>query len=111
MVSTIDVISALHKLSDQLPASERRVADYILANLTVAVHSTLLEIAKASGVSVATVNRLCHSVGCNGFKDFKIRLAQNVAVSISYLDREDRKLTSSDALVASVFDLLIERLN
>ena len=111
MVTTIDVISELQKLNDQLPASERRVAEYILGNLNIAVHSTLSEIAKASGVSVATVNRLCHSLKCNGFKEFKIKLAQNVAVSIRYLEGENRKLTSSDALVGSVFELLIDRLN
>jgi DNA-binding MurR/RpiR family transcriptional regulator len=111
MVATIDVISELQKLKSQLPASERKVAEYILANLNIAVHSTLSEIAKASGVSVATVNRLCHSLNCDGFKDFKIRLAQNVAVSIRYLEGGDRQLTSSHALVGRVFDLLIERLN
>ncbi len=111
MVPAIDVIAELQKVGDQLPASERRVADYILKNLNTAVHSTLSEIAKASGVSVATVNRLCHSLKCDGFKEFKIKLAQNVAVSIRYLEESDRQLTSSDALVGRVFDLLVDRLN
>ncbi len=111
MVPAIDVISELQKMSGQLPASEKRVADYILENLNTAVHSTLSEIAKASGVSVATVNRLCHSLNCDGFKEFKIKLAQNVAVSIRYLEESDRQLTTTNALVGRVFDLLIDRLN
>lgn len=111
MVPAIDVISELQKKSSQLPASERRVAEYILDNLNVAVHSTLSEIATASGVSVATVNRLCHSLKCGGFKEFKIKLAQNVAVSIRYLEGPGRRFTSSDALVGRVFDLLIDRMN
>lgn len=111
MAPAIDVISELQKISAQLPASERKVADYILSNLGTAVHSTLSEIAKASDVSVATVNRLCHSLNCDGFKEFKIKLAQNVAVSLRYLEDPGGQLTSSNALVGRVFDLLIDRLN
>lgn len=111
MVPAIDVISELQNKSGQLPASEKRVADYILGNLNTAVHSTLSEIAKASNVSVATVNRLCHSLKCDGFKEFKIKLAQNVAVSIRYLEESDKQLTTTNALVGRVFDLLIDRLN
>lgn len=45
----------------------------------------LSEVAEAADVSVATVNRFCQTVGCGGFKDFKIIVAQSAAVSMQYL--------------------------
>lgn len=111
MAPTFDIISELYERNGQLPASEKKVADYVLKNLEEAVHSTLSQIADASGVSVATVNRFCHSLGCDGFKDFKIRLAQNVAVGLKFLNDTERKPASSDALVSRVFDVIIDGLN
>ena len=111
MSPTFDIISELYKLNGQLPASEQKVADYISDNLEKAVHLTLSDIANGSSVSVATVNRFCHSLNCDGFKDFKIRLAQNVAVSIRYLENTERKPASSDVLVSRVFDPIIDQLN
>ena len=74
------------------------------------VRANLTEIAEASGVSVATVNRFCHSLGCKGFKDFKIRFAQNVAVSLQYLHRQGNDASSMERLTDSVFGTLVETL-
>lgn len=108
--AVIDIISELRKRDGTFSTQEQKVADYIIANLEQAAHETLSEIALASGVSVATVNRFCQSVGCNGFKDFKIRLAQHVAVSLRYLQPQTRSDHPSDDLVDYIFDVLTNAL-
>lgn len=60
---------------DQLSASERKIAEYILAHPQEAVHETAAGLGKRTGTSGATVVRLCKSLQLNGFQDLKMRIA------------------------------------
>jgi len=81
-----DLISRLRELDGSFNTREQRVASYVLANLEVATQLTVAEMAEICGVSEPTVIRFCRTLGCAGFRDFKLRLAQNVAVSLQYLE-------------------------
>lgn len=110
-IAVIDLISQLRRQDGTFSSQEQKVADQILEDLEAAVHMNLKDIASASNVSVATVNRFCQSVGCKGFKDFKIRLAQNVAVSMQYLQPPADRAPFSDDLVNYIFDELANTLS
>lgn len=110
MSPSADIISRLRELNGTFPAREQQVADFVLDNLELVVRTNLTEIAKASGVSVATVNRFCQSLGCKGFKEFKIIFAQNVAVSLQYLHRPGNGVSSTDRLTDQIFGTLVETL-
>ena len=60
---------------DQLSASERKIAEYILAHPQEVVHETAAGLGKRTGTSGATVIRLCKSLQLNGFQDLKMRIA------------------------------------
>ena len=67
------------RLSEMLPAQlgelsilERKVSTYLLKHEDKLMGMDISEIAKASGVSKATVVRFCKALGFNGLKDFKI---------------------------------------
>ncbi|WP_417408083.1 MurR/RpiR family transcriptional regulator [Hoeflea sp.] len=111
MNKVIDIILQMRQLDGQLPKREQRVADFVLANLEQAAYLRQSEIAKAAGVSDATVNRFCISLGCEGFRDFKIRLTQSVAVSLQYLGGPGNDNSVSDQLVVQVFGALVDTLN
>lgn len=112
VAKVIDIIAQLRRLDGAFPKREQRVADYVLANLETIAYQRQSEIANGAGVSDATVNRFCQTLGCDGFKDFKIRLAQSVAVSLQYMDVQAPDSGSfSDALVAQVFGALMDTLN
>jgi DNA-binding MurR/RpiR family transcriptional regulator len=81
-----DLISRLRELDGSFNAREQRVATYVLDNLGTVTEATLGQVASACEVSEPTVIRFCRTLGCEGFKDFKLRLAQNVAVSLQYLE-------------------------
>ena len=81
----LDVISRMHELNGALSKREQRVANYVLENLEAVAHQSQSEIARAAEVSDATVTRFCQSLGCNGFRDFRVRFAQSLAVSLQYL--------------------------
>ncbi|MEM1287875.1 MAG: MurR/RpiR family transcriptional regulator [Pseudomonadota bacterium] len=80
-----DVISALQKHDGQFAAQEQRVADYVKENLDDISSMSIGDLAEHSAVSKPTVIRFCRSLGCEGFPDFKLRLAQNLAVSAQYM--------------------------
>jgi len=65
----------------QLRKSERKVADYVLQHLEEVIHLRITDLAKMAEVSEPTVIRFCRAVGCSGFQDFKMTLAQDLASS------------------------------
>jgi len=111
VVKFVDIISELKKRDGTFPKREQRVADYVLKNLSSVSHMRQNEIAEASNVSDATVNRFCQTVGCRGFKDFKIHLAQAVAVSLPYIADSTADSSKSGQLAGQIFNSLIDALN
>lgn len=83
-----DVISALRAHDGRLASREQKVADYVKDHLEEISTLTITELAQVTGVSKPTVIRFCRTLGCEGFREFKLRLAQNLAVSLPYLDAQ-----------------------
>ena len=111
MIKILDVISQIRRLDGTFHKREQRVADFVLSNLEQATRLTQNEIAESAEVSVATVNRFCQTLGCEGYRDFNIRLAQSVAVSLQYLGGPSRTDSESEQLITQVFGALVDTLN
>lgn len=107
MAATFDLITKIKKMDGSFKAREQQVATYVLNNLESVSQISVNSLAKFSNVSEPTVIRFCRKLGCDGFKDFKIQLAQNVAVSMQYLSRSDKTVTSADSTIDQVLDALI----
>lgn len=73
-----------HEL-DNLSKSERRIAEVILADPEGAVHATTAEIARKAQVSDPMISRFCRVLGCKGFPEFKVQLAQSLAKNTSFV--------------------------
>ncbi|MGL6201017.1 MAG: MurR/RpiR family transcriptional regulator [Lachnospiraceae bacterium] len=74
-LEVLDVISAKY---EEIFAAEKKVADFILQNPQKTVDSNVSELAKQSGVSDATVIRMCHHIGYTGYYQFRITLARDL---------------------------------
>lgn len=72
------VVDVIRDNYDNIFSAERKVADFILHNPQKAVDSNVSELARKSGVSDATVVRMCHHIGYTGYYQFRIRLAQDL---------------------------------
>lgn len=112
MQPTADIISLLRSQSGRFPNREQLVADYISENLEAVTTIALSDLANNVGVSEPTVIRFCRTLGCDGFRDFKMRLAQNLAVSMQYLSSEDISddTTAADVLSSHVLGVIIDNL-
>lgn len=83
-----DVISELRMHDGKFASREQKVADFVKANMGAVTDMTIAKVAEAADVSTPTVIRFCRTLGCEGFREFKLRLAQNLAVSQQYLQPE-----------------------
>jgi DNA-binding MurR/RpiR family transcriptional regulator len=68
-------LKMLQNMLGQLPASERKIAQFILENPQSILNSTVNDIGVQAKTSGAAVIRLCKSLGLNGFQDLKVRIA------------------------------------
>ena len=74
-------------INNALPSmrkSERKVGQFVLAKPREVIRMRIVDLAEQSEVSEPTVIRFCRAIGCNGFQDFKLALAQQLASSPSY---------------------------
>lgn len=75
-VTEREVFQVIRENYDKLFSAEKKVADYILSNPQSSINLNVSELAKRSGVSDATVVRMCHRLGYTGYYQFRIVLAQ-----------------------------------
>ncbi|MCY0150355.1 MurR/RpiR family transcriptional regulator [Hoeflea sp. G2-23] len=80
-----DILSQIKDSYAELRPAERRVADVVLADVTFSVDASNADIARKAEVSEPTVTRFCRAIGCDGVRDFKLKLAQSVVVGRLYL--------------------------
>ena len=69
----------LEAVYQSLTPTEQRVCNYVLNNTERAIHLTVSELARESGVSDASVTRLCQSIGYRGYQEFRVLLARDAA--------------------------------
>lgn len=80
-----DIIGVIKDRYPELSPSEQSVADAVLSDVREAVRASNADIATRAGVSQPTVTRFCRSIGCEGVRDFKLQLAQSLAVGEAFL--------------------------
>jgi RpiR family transcriptional regulator, carbohydrate utilization regulator len=106
-----NILEVISSLRDQLRKSDQRVANLVLQNPTFVLNATLAKTARRAGVSEPTVIRFCVAIGCDGFQDFKLRLAQSVALGMpathSVLSADD----PAPAIAEKIFDYTMNTLN
>jgi RpiR family carbohydrate utilization transcriptional regulator len=94
----------------RLRKSERKVADFVLKNPLNVIHMRIVDLAKEAEVSEPTVVRFCRAVGCEGFQDFKLALAQQLASSPSYGQIAVTDTDSTREYTHKVFDSTVDTL-
>lgn len=72
------VIETIKEHYNQIFLAEKKVADFILENPEMAVNANVSELANYSGVSDATVIRLCKHIGYEGYYQLKICLSRDL---------------------------------
>ncbi|MFC4224094.1 MurR/RpiR family transcriptional regulator [Lysinibacter cavernae] len=74
-----DVLGTIKRSLATLSATERKVAESVLAEPGVVVENTVTELAERCGVSSATVARFCQTLGFSGYRQFRLEVATTLS--------------------------------
>ena len=106
-----NIIETIAQIKPTLKRGSLLVAEAVLTDPFFIAHASLADLSQRAGVSDPTVLRFCGTVGCNGFRDFKVRLVQSLALGTSLthsmLERKDRP----DVVATKIFDHTITSLD
>lgn len=75
----MQILERLSGNHDKLSKSDMKIAAVVLREPQVAIHLSIAKLAAEAEVSEPTVNRLCRKLGCTGYPDFKLKLAQEIS--------------------------------
>ncbi|WP_027232230.1 MurR/RpiR family transcriptional regulator [Phyllobacterium sp. UNC302MFCol5.2] len=102
-----DIVARLRDIADTGQRSDQRVAAAILADADFATHASIELLAEKAGVSEPTITRFCRMLGFEGTREFKVKLAQSLAVAGRFIvaapahkDNDIPTIISSGALDA-----------
>jgi DNA-binding MurR/RpiR family transcriptional regulator len=80
-----DIVARLREIADTGRHSDSQVAAAILSDADFATHAPISRLAEKAGVSEPTITRFCRMLGFEGTRDFKVRLAQSLAIAGRYI--------------------------
>lgn len=75
------LLDSIRTRLDQLSKSERKVALAVLERPDITVAQNITALAKSANVSEPTVVRFCRAIGYAGWQEFKLKLAQALALA------------------------------
>lgn len=106
-----NVLEVVRTLRNELRKSDRKVAEALLENPRRIMNATVAETAELAGVSQPTVIRFCAAIGCDGFQDLKIRLAQSLALGTPATQSAITDDDTPQEVVAKIFDYTMTSLD
>ncbi len=100
----MNILNMISDTSFKLSKSAQKVSAVILKNPEQAIHSSVAKLAAAAEVSEPTVIRFCQQLGCNGFPDFKVQLAQSLAEGMPRMTRDVESGDNLETVIEKIFD-------
>ena len=110
MASYVSVLRSVQQALESLSPTQRRVAEAVVASPHDVVEQTIGAVARRAEASEATVVRFCRQVGCEGFQDFKVKLARDLGTGLAHLDLDIDPEDGAAAYARKVFDSAIHAL-
>src|ERR1700730_4808921 len=114
-----DILPRLANMMDSMTRAEVKIARRILAAPDDFVRASVRSAAADLDISEPPILVVCRAVGCDGFKDLKFRLIQELALSQAMTDQSERATKAAGAAGPGagkdrdndrVFDTIIEAL-
>lgn len=74
------ILARMENMYTKFTKSEKRVADFVFQNAEKVLYMSITDFAEICGVGDTTVFRFCRALKLNGYQEFKMYLAQDIAV-------------------------------
>lgn len=105
------VLTEIAAAIPKLRKSEVKVAEYVLKSPQQVMHMRIVDLAQEAQVSEPTIVRFCRGIGCNGFQEFKVRIAQEMAVANNIGQFAIAEDDSIEDICDKIADTTIQRLH
>jgi RpiR family carbohydrate utilization transcriptional regulator len=102
------LLDSIRTQLDSLSKSERKVALAVLENPELTIAENITALAKSAQVSEPTVVRFCRAIGYDGWHEFKLKLAQGLALAPP---GADQSLTQDDLAIDLVNKICSRSIN
>jgi RpiR family transcriptional regulator, carbohydrate utilization regulator len=99
------LLDSIRTQLDALSKSERKVALAVLENPARIVDQNITALARTAQVSEPTVVRFCRTLGYDGWHEFKLKLAQGLALALPGLNEQP----AQDDLAADLINKICSR--
>jgi RpiR family carbohydrate utilization transcriptional regulator len=99
------LLDSIRTQIELLSKSEKKVALAVLNDPDLAISGNITALAKNATVSEPTVVRFCRALGYEGWQEFKLKLAQGLALSVRGLDESP----AQDDLAADLVNKICSR--
>ena len=104
------ILARLREMQDDFSTSEQKLAALVLARAAQVTRMSLAVFATEAAVSQPTAIRFCRALGCDGFPDFKIRLAQSLMIGQPFVHGEIGMGDKLDDIANKIFASSIDAL-
>jgi len=105
------ILNEIANARSSLRKSEVKVAEYVLSQPEQVMHMRIVDLAQEAQVSEPTIVRFCRAIGCNGFQEFKVRIAQEMAVANNIGQFAIVESDSIEDICSKIADTTIQRLH
>ena len=106
-----NLLEVIARAQASLRKSDRRVAEVVLERAPEVVDMTLASLARAAGVSEPTVIRFCTAIGCEGFRDMRVKLARSLAFARTTSHTAISGDDDLGTIITKIFDFNLSNLN
>jgi RpiR family carbohydrate utilization transcriptional regulator len=106
-----NILEVIRMRRADLRKSDRKVCELVLADPKRFLNATVAEAAEWAEVSQPTVIRFCNSIGCQGYQDFKMRLAQSLALGTPATHSVINETDTPAEVAEKIFDYTITSLD
>ena len=111
IATTPNILEVIRTLRPQLRRSDRKVADLVLADPGRVLNANVAATAELASVSQPTVIRFCVAIGCESYQEFKLKLAQSLALGVPATHSEILDTDPLDRVVGKIFDYTLTSLD
>ena len=88
----------MQELVESASATDKIILLHLLKNPSDAINKSIRELASATYTSPSTITRLCRKLGFEGYKDFRLSVSYEIALSQKSFDEEKKMITQFDSL-------------
>jgi len=100
----------LQSMVGSLPATSRRIAQFVIDNLAEVVHMSVTELAEKTESSEGSVVGLSKNLGYTGFQQLKIALAQDLVAPVQFIHEDLDPGDHPDTVIRKIFASHIQAL-